>query len=464
MKKFLTAFAVITAFFPLVFAEYQPLMPASFVEVVDGNLAENTLLASDEGGVFIEFSKDTKFVDAEAQVNFTGEILPPHKIELEDVKNPRGLMRELITFEMVSNSGADILFIDKFDKRTRKNLFREQLLNPDGLKKSAWVKLVYLIEDENVKLPNLWEWQGEEDGWRKIGGNVAESGENSRVLTSVLRRTGIYTIFDEDPEPEHFADEYEVYPKRPYTGPYADEIEGNPASGEIGSTADFSVEGDGEFAINNFEDENFARFHSSGEPPLIEATSEEEIPSVQAQTELDILKELEKKVRENPAKLKANPEMEKKYNDLVQLLKDASIKKQKIDTLNAELNNVSLAISRAQDENEKANLEKTFLDLQTNLYKVQKEAKETETQYLTLKEEVDDFFAGISLAETAQANSFENQETEESEPPYIPENATLVKSGADEVQDFSWKFPVFLLVCFGLLGWGIWSAQKKEEI
>jgi len=440
-----------------VFAESAQLLPASFVEIDNGNLAENTLLASDEGNIFIEFSKETKFINAEGKINFTGEILPPQKIEL-DIPKPRGMMRELITFEMVSNSGADILFLDKYDKITRKNLFRQQLLNPDGLKKSAWVKLIYLIEDENVKLPKLWEWQGEEAGWQKLGGNLTEAGETSRILSAILRRTGIYTIFDGNPAPEHFADEYEVYPKRPYTGPYADEFEDISVNEDLGFAIDFDEE-------SNLEEDIFAGFHSSGEPPEIEESAE--IPSVQATNSLQALQDLQKNVAENSAKLDANPEMKQKINDLVKLINENSTKKQKIDKLNAELNTISFALSRATNEVEKENLEKTFLELQTNLYALQKKDEANEAEFLTLEEEINDFFAGITLSDLG-ANSFDNDldrnppENGEAEL-YIPENATLVQSGAEDSQKISWGFPVFLLVCFGILGFGIFSTKKKKS-
>ncbi len=466
VKKILTGLVIILGGVSLTFAETQPLLPASFVEVNNGNITENTLLASDEGGIFIEFSKATKFVDTEAKINFTGEILPPQKIEL-DWDRPQKLMKELVTFELVSNTGADISFIDRFDKRTRKNLFREQLLNPDGLKKSAWVRLVYSLDKDSIKRPKLWEWEGENGGWKRRGGTIIENDDKSRVFTVILRRTGVYTIFDEDPAPDHFADEYEVYPKRPYTGPYAE----NPAKNNDGNNlinenpADFSITTGNN---DNPENQNIAGFHSAGTPPTIDDNIE--IPSVQDPQEITVLQELSKKITENPAKLKSNPEMEKKANELVDLLKKRALKKKEISTISADLNNVSLSLSRSTDENEKKNLEKTFLDLQTKLYQKQKEDKELGDKILVLKKEVDDFFAGIS-SESLSANSF-NSETASpntlntgdvaNEEPYIPENATLIKSGADEPQNISWQFPIFLIICFGLLGLGIWSSKKQN--
>jgi len=458
VKKFLTILVTITSLGSLVFAETSQLFPASFVEVANGNIVENTLLASDEGNVFIEFSKETKFIDAEAKTSFTGEILPPQKIEL-DVPKPRGLMRELVTFEMVSSTGADIYFVDRYDKISRKNLYREQLLNPDGLKKSFWVKLIYLIKDENVNLPKLWEWQGEKDGWKRLGGNTTEVGDNARILSAVLRRTGIYAVFDENPSPEHFADEYEI-PHQETTITEAEESFSEDGVNEnLGVVADFITD-------NQEEIENFADFHSAGDPPFIEGSSE--IPSVQATTEeLEILKELEEKLSQNSAKLRANPEMERQYNDLVKILKKIYAKKQKVDTLNSELNNVSFALTRAETDIEKENLEKTFLKLQTSLYKEQNEIKELEKQSSALKENVDNFFAGITMSETAEVNNFNSPDTTDSpeesmEDVYIPENAKLVQSGGNEPQNISWVFPFFLLVCFGLLGWGVWSAKKKK--
>lgn len=458
MKKLLTALIVFVILGTPVFAESQPLLPASFVEIDNSNLTENTLLASDDGKVFIEFSKDSKFINAEEKINFSGEILPPHVIEL-DVPKPRGLMQELTTFEMVSNSGADILFLDKYDKISRKNIFREKLLNPDGLNRSAWVKLVYLIDNPLVKLPKLWEWQGEEKGWFKIGGNITEvAGDGkSRILSAILRRTGIYSIFDENPSPQHFADEYEVYPKREYTGKYLDEIEPENNPTDISFPQN----------IGN-QNENIAGFHSSGEPPALDYATDKEIPSTNISANSQILQDLQNKIDANPAKIAAEPEIAQKIDNLKKLINKKIETETETARLTNELNTVSFALSRAETEEEKTNLDKTFLGLQNDLKKIEAEAPDEE-KFLTLKKEVDNFFAGITLSQGLQTNIVE-KEIDKSPPKinnneeglYIPENATLVKSGGEERQNISWKFPVFLLVCFGLLGWGVSSTRKKS--
>lgn len=452
VKKILTIFAIIMVLTTPVFAESQPLLTANFVEVDNGGIVENTLLASDEGNIFIEFSKETKFINAEEKLNFTGEILPPQVIEL-DIRKPRGLMEELTTFELVSNTGADVAFMDRFDTLTRKNLYREKLLNPDGLSRSSWVKLIYLIDNENTNLPKLWEWQGEEDGWYRVGGNITEAGENSRILSAILRRTGIYTIFDENPAPKHFADEYEVYPKREYTGPYLDEVEPEIGPEDLGVADDYGFS----------ENENSASFHPAGTPPL----TEYDIPSTGDSANTQLLQDLQAKITENSAKIEANPEIKGKITNYIAKINKKIENETKEAMLTAEINATTQSLSQATTEEETKNLEATFLELQTSLYELKNEAP-NEEEFIALRQEVDDFFAGIS-AESLSANTFEDpEEVVDRSPPeeddfYIPENAELTQSGGEESQNISWGFPVFLLVCFGLLGWGIFNTKKKNN-
>jgi hypothetical protein len=460
VKNYLFGFVILFACaFGQLFAEAPPLLSATFVEVEKGEISDNTLLASDDGTIFIEFSKDTKFVDAEEKLNFTGEILPPQTIELE-FDPPRALLEELATFELVSNAGADIAFLDRYDRMSRKNLLLENLRSPDELKKkSSWVKLVYPLKDSLVSMPKLWEWQGESKGWKRIGGTVEipppivtegeevlyeETVEENRVFSAILRRTGIYAIFDENPPPRHFADEYEIPPK-----------------GYLLSDPTLSEEIYGDNDLGFAEDEEFVDFGVSD--------FSEEIPSADDSENMKLLQDFQQKMEQNSAKLAEDSEIKQKTDRLIILLNKRIAKEKVVKQKKAELEAIAGSLEQAETPEIRSNLEKSFLEIQSSLYKLEQEDPTEEAEFITLKKEVDDFFAGIALSEETSdelKNQPPNKEIQNSPPEeelYIPKNAELVKSGADEEQRISWVFPVFLLICFGLLAWGIFSATKKGK-
>lgn len=208
MKNFLLLGLITILLAPTVEAR-EPLLPDPSIVVDTGHIETNALIASPGGEAFIEFSSDTNFVHEEGLLSFSGEILPPAIISLPD-KRPRLRMEPLLSFELITDSGDPILFADRFDLKNTHNKLREQYLNPETTARSSWVKFIMPIEDEFVGIPQLWEYIGPEEGWAKIGGITDEpSPEGVRVFSTILRRTGVYTVFDENPAPKHYADEFD---------------------------------------------------------------------------------------------------------------------------------------------------------------------------------------------------------------------------------------------------------------
>ncbi len=181
----------------------EALLPDPSVVIDTGSIEEPALLASAGGEAFIEFSNATKFVLENGFLSFTGEILSPVVIALPD-QRPKLRMNPLLSFELGTDSGEPILFVDRFDLQNARNRIREKYLNPDAMSRSSWVKLIIPIEDNAVGRPRLWEYIGPDEGWATIGGVLDDSNPESdvRVFSAILHRTGTYTLFDEDPAPK----------------------------------------------------------------------------------------------------------------------------------------------------------------------------------------------------------------------------------------------------------------------
>lgn len=193
----------------------EALVPDPSVFVESGHIQNSTLIASAGGEIFIEFSNETNFVHETGLVSFSGEILSPAIIELPD-KKPRLRMEALISFELISDLGQPILFADRFDLQNTRNRLREKYINPETTTRSSWVKLILPITDETVIKPQLWEYIGPDEGWAAVGGILDEpSPEGVRIFSAILRRTGVYTVFDENPLPKHFADEFDFSQDEP---------------------------------------------------------------------------------------------------------------------------------------------------------------------------------------------------------------------------------------------------------
>ncbi len=442
-------------------------MTSNLVEVKAGKIAENTLLATDDSRVFLEFPREIKFVNTEAKTSFEGEILQPQVIEL-NVPKPRGLMRELITFELVSSTGAEVHFLDDY-----KFLYQKPTKPTDPEKSpSLWVKLIYVIKKDTTKLPKLWQWQGEKDKWRKIGGAVSKNEESSknRVFTVSLDKTGIYSIFDENPAPEHFADEYKFYEKPVAPTNDNSEIAEEPSFSDL--TSDKSFGETGEILPDpkvNSDFEIVEDFHSAGYAPDLET----EIPSLQSSENQQMLTEIEQKI----AGKSLTSEQENQIAELKSLFKKQKFIETEIADITNSINEISAKITEASTPQERENLDKTFLDLQTRLFALKKEELQNKEQSQILEQQIKEFLREIPAAENLgknlEASVIENSEpatnsekiTTGKEPQksdfYLPQNSVLPQSGGEE-NTISWYFPVFLIFCLAVLGWGIFAGKKAK--
>ena len=445
VKNFLfLAFVAITL--PSVIVAREALVPDSSVVVDSGHIEDSALLASAGGEIFIEFSNQTNFVHEVGSVSFSGEILPPAIIELPD-KKPRLRMDALVSFELTSDSGEPILFADRFDLQNTRNRLREQYMNPETTTRSSWVKLIMPIEDESVGMPQLWEYIGPDDGWAIVGGIIDEtSPEGIRIFSAIVRRTGVYTVFDEDPEPKHFADEFDG--SQQDTAPLNEDeaaLFWNESNGEIPDGMEWqdiqSLDANGEIQSQ----EDIARMRDLPESQISvndRAITTDEKVALEARrtqlisqlsratdpTDIALLKEYLSLIER---KILIADQREQLINRKSQL--EAALPKANTEKLRSDLGD-QLAMVDAQLQNLKdVELEKRIQEIETSLH-------------MSLSEEVTITPPEEPLPELE-----------------IPKEAELPQSGAaGEENTFSLFFPFALLFVVGIvLASGIIAARKK---
>ncbi len=261
MKKLFCSFGI----FALLFAsegfavEKDPLRANDSVVVNEGFVAETAILSDPEGIIFLEFLKGTYTAVEEAKTGFDGEIMPPEIIEVP-ARPPRARMKEFLTFELLTDSGDDVVFVDRFALKPDKNKLREEVTNPDQFFQRPGAAILTRISTEDkVALPTLWEFKGEEFAtekcsiersvirrqkcvrrnlWRRIGGKLEESEEPEiSIFSAIFTKTGIYAIFDENPSPDFVPpfpiDEIEAAEESPFPS-----VEPSSASASAEASAD----------------------------------------------------------------------------------------------------------------------------------------------------------------------------------------------------------------------------------
>ncbi len=269
MRKFFVVLFFSALFLASGVLAKEPLRTEDAIFVEAGQVVESGILADSNGLLFIEFSGNARVVVTTDQLSFSGEIVPPQIIALPDNK-PRARMQELITFELLGDTAEHLTFADQFDLMRWKTRVRYKYWNEESFSRdTALVQILVPITEDYGEL-SLWEYSYE-DGWIELGGKVEDSSTpNTKVFSSVLTGTGIFTIFDNNPspdfippfpldeimlvEPDPFADEYftenaaystESTPEL-FEGTYVDPlspINPVPLEGEF-STVPMGVEGD----------------------------------------------------------------------------------------------------------------------------------------------------------------------------------------------------------------------------
>lgn len=258
MKKLL-CFMMICLFWGQAFAlGKDPLRADDSIIVRNGKIVETGILSDTDGKIFLEFLKDMHVMVSETPVGFNGEILIPEIIEIPQ-RAPRARMKEVLTFELVTNSRDVINFVDRFALMHPKHRLKEQTANPEiAVQRIGALLLIKFSEEDKVQKPVLWEYRsvvaemegpcaskaGEERelcfqlkeckkmldfergqcikklSWKKIGGKVEQSPEKDLVFSALITRNGIFTIFDENPPvdftPTFPIDEVELVDQSPF--------------------------------------------------------------------------------------------------------------------------------------------------------------------------------------------------------------------------------------------------------
>jgi hypothetical protein len=181
------------------------------ITVQDGKVIETGILTDDSGRIFFEFLRGSFINYTKDKQPFSGEILQPAIIPKKE-KLPRGRMREILTFELLTDNTDEVTLTDRFTLMHSKEYLRETLANPDGLVHGeGGIKFLTRIYDKDkIGFPSLWIQKTRNvknkidkiKYWKKIGGKLNKNAESDvQVFTAVINKTGVYGLFDEDPNP-----------------------------------------------------------------------------------------------------------------------------------------------------------------------------------------------------------------------------------------------------------------------
>lgn len=255
----------------------EPMRAEDSIIIDDGRVAQSGVLADDKGSVFLEFIKDTHVLNALDKQPFIGEILPPQIIEM-GWKKPRGRMNEILTFEILADTNDDLVFVDKFSLIRAKEIIRLEKEDPNQFfRMSGFQLFTKILTEDNRGLPALWQYLGETDGWQRVGGKLEPSEEDGvKIFSATLTKTGIFTLFDEDPaptysenvdpaliEPVQASPFPSVLPQEPETDPELPEFPDNPDfEAEIGGINEAGQE----IVIPAIEGNNFGENTEIPEP------------------------------------------------------------------------------------------------------------------------------------------------------------------------------------------------------
>ena len=203
MQKIITAGLVFSLLFGASALGQNRLKTASSAKIKAGFVAETVVLADSDSKNFLEFIKGDRVAKSLDGQIYDGEILPPVQID-NQYKAPRARMRELRSFEVISDTNESLELIDQFTAMQSKQRLRNSLGNQAGNRRQG-AQLISLFEEgSNISDPALWKYNPEnvKSPWKRLGGIIAETPVDSeKVFSAFLFSTGIYTIWDENPLP-----------------------------------------------------------------------------------------------------------------------------------------------------------------------------------------------------------------------------------------------------------------------
>ncbi len=192
------------------------------VAIKDGFIVESVVLADASSQLFLEFIKNDRVAKSLDGQIYTGEILPPVKID-SPAKAPRARMREVLSFEVISDTSEALELIDQFSALHSKVRLRQSLSNQAG-ERTQGAQLIALFDvADEINNPALWRYMPENplSPWKRLGGITGETpaGED-QIFSAYLFSTGTFTIWDENPlptfEPSFINDEIEFAEPSPY--------------------------------------------------------------------------------------------------------------------------------------------------------------------------------------------------------------------------------------------------------
>ena len=136
------------------------LKTATSVEVNDGYVAETVVVADDSGKVFLEFLKGDRVAKTSDRQRYTGEVLAPIIIDAP-AKAPRARMREVLSFELLSDTNEPIEFIDQYAAIHAKKRLRLSLQSQSEGRRQGAQLITLLPQVDSLKRPSLWYYQAD---------------------------------------------------------------------------------------------------------------------------------------------------------------------------------------------------------------------------------------------------------------------------------------------------------------
>lgn len=201
-KLILTTLLLLTTVSTSVLAQNR-LKTSNSVNIANGFIVETVVLADDPGQVFIEFIKSDRVAKSLDGQIYSGEILPPFSVD-SPARAPRARMREILSFEVISDTNEPLYLIDQYAAMHAKDRLRNSLRSLTGTRRQGAQLITLLPAAENINHAALWHYDETnlKQPWKRLGGIAGETpaGED-QIFSAYLYGTGIYTIWDENPLP-----------------------------------------------------------------------------------------------------------------------------------------------------------------------------------------------------------------------------------------------------------------------
>jgi len=203
--KKLLALILTVVMCPIIVAQAQNrLKTSNAVQVNAGFIQDTVVLADPNSTLFLEFLKGDRVAKVLDQQIYEGEILPPIPIDVP-ARAPRARMREILSFEVFSDTNEPLELIDQYAAIHAKKRLRLSLASTNDQRRQGAQLITTFNKDLNVGRPALWRYNPSniKQPWQRLGGIMGETAErDTQIFSAFLYATGVYTIWDENPNPE----------------------------------------------------------------------------------------------------------------------------------------------------------------------------------------------------------------------------------------------------------------------